>query len=96
MALLARKQHQNCNFYQEISSLDESVVKDAIRSFTQMKASGRLTADSFESKQWIMTDGVRRAVMLDFQIDEVAFSRNGNQLLECTLRDYEYAMRVAI
>ena len=92
----AKLECQNYNFYQEISSLDKTVIDDAIRSFEKMKACGTLKADGFESDKWFMTDGVRRSVTIDFNIDEVAFSKNSRQLLDCTLRDYAYAMRVAV
>ena len=72
------------------------MVADARRSFEKLRASDILRADDFDSDQWIMTDGVRRAVTINFQIDEVAFSRKSRQLLGCTIRDYQQAMRVAV
>ena len=89
--------HCNGYFYTEtVDAMNSETIKKSMERFVQFKREGIIVADSYEDKQWTITDEVVKGAVINFQIDEIHYVRETLPRLGCSLADYEQAMRVVI
>jgi len=96
MALEAVKRFDNYFYIEEIDEIDEEVIEAAKETFEHYQSSGVIRAESYDSVEWLVLDGVHSAQRIRFDFDEVSFQRNCHDKLGVTLAEYRTAMRVAL
>ena len=96
MAVTVRKCDEGYSYLETITTADENAVQKSKLIFVEYVAKGIITAPSYEAAEWYISDGVRPKCRINLRIDEVHFKRECVDRLGCSLREYQYTMRVML
>lgn len=96
MALQAAVQLNGYRYVQDIVLLDEEILEQSKAQFEHMKKSGIISAPSYNSNHWVITNEVKKGVLINFSIDEIHFVKEVSPKLGCSLSEYKLTMRVVI
>ena len=81
---------------EDILVMDKQTISRSREQFECHKQMGIITAEEYEATQWVISNEVIKGAVLNFQIDEVHFSRVPAKKLNCTLAQYQQAMRIVV
>lgn len=96
MALQAIVHHDGYSYTEVVEMMDDEAIQKSKSIFEQYKGRGVIVAGEYGDRQWRLTDEVKKGAVISFQIDEVHFARETAHKLDCSLVDYEQAMRLLI
>ena len=81
---------------EDILVMDNQTISRSREQFSYYRKAGIITAEKYEDMQWIISNEVIKGTALGFQIDEVHFTRVTAKKLNCTLAQYQQAMRIVV
>ena len=81
-------------YKEEVDKMDDEIIAKSEAVFSDKVVRGVIKAQSYNSHQWQMSDEVQQKVTLNFRLDEVHFVRKASKQLNCTLAQYQQAMRI--
>lgn len=96
MPLQAIMHRDGYSIREDILVMDKLTIARSQEQFAYYKQSGIITAERYESAEWIITNEVIKESVLNFHLDEVHFSRITAKRLNCTLVQYLQAMRIVV
>ena len=81
-------------YKEEFDKMDDEIIAQSEAVFSDKVVRGVIKAQSYNSPQWQMSNEVQQKVTLNFRLDEVYFVRKTSKQLNCTLAQYQQAMRI--
>ena len=96
MPLQAIMHRDGYTIREDILVMDKQTISRSREQFAYYKKAGIITAEKYEDMQWIISNEVIKGTALNYQIDEVHFARITAQKLNCTLMQYQQAMRIVV
>lgn len=96
MPLQATMHRDGYTIREDILVMDKQTISRSREQFDYYRQAGIITAEKYEDMQWIISNEVIKGTALNYRIDEVHFSRVTAKKLECTLAQYQQAMRIVV
>lgn len=96
MPLQATMHRDGYTIREDILVMDKQTISRSREQFAYYRKAGIITAEKYEDMQWIISNEVIKGTALNYRIDEVHFARITAQKLNCTLMQYQQAMRIVV
>ena len=96
MALQATAHRDGYSYQEDIIAIDFGTIEKSKEQFSYFKRVGVITLGEYEDSRWIISNEVIKGAAINFQLDEVHFARETAKKLNCTLAEYQQAMRIVI
>ena len=96
MALQMAVQRDGYYYVEDVVLMNNDVISKSKEQFEHLKEKGIILSCNYDDSCWRITNEVIKLATISFQIDEVHFVRETSKMLNCSLSDYQKAMRVVI
>lgn len=96
MALTAAVHREGYTYHEDILTMDKETIAKSKEQFSALKEAGIITDGCYGDSQWVLSDEVTLGITISFCLDEVHFARETSRKLNCTLSQYQQAMRIVV
>lgn len=83
-------------YTEPINSLDATTIAKSRDRFVELKKAGVIITGEYDDPRWIMSNEVTKNATISFRVQDIHFANVTQKKLNCTLHDYQAAMRVVI
>ena len=96
MALQAIVYRDGYSYSDDIIDLDDATITRSKNHFALLQQQGVIVSGNYDDNYWVLSNEVTKGATISFLLDEVHFMRETARKLDCSLLDYQRAMRVVI